>query len=345
MELETKKERLIYISAMQVIGILLVFLGHATRIFPKWAFFYSPVRSDFMHGLNMIIYSFHMPLFVFISGFLMANSFLNSNRTVFQYIGERFKRLIVPFYLFGIFWNIPVWKLGNIYPNVKLFDKIHYILQGMNSGHLWFLAMLFCLTVIFVVIEKLILKKCHVLFGLLIFLPVYFLNIHGKFNYYYIFRVNVYIIYFYLGYLCFYYQKELFTFIEKNYLKILLAAGVLWGVFETQLVNSGQLYKVEYLSVAVLSVFLILTISKLLESKCGECLAKSYWFNFVSINCFLLYVFHEPIMFAILRFIHYGKGLVPIETVLICFFETFVLSYLCVITYNKVASLIKTKIS
>lgn len=346
--MECKKdvtERLLYISVMQVIGILLVFLGHATRIFPKWAFFYSPVRSDFMHALNMVIYSFHMPLFVFISGFLMAKSLINSDRTVLSFIIGRFKRLIIPFYLFGIFWNIPVWYLGNIYPNISLENKIKFIFHGMNSGHLWFLAMLFCLTVMFVVIEKLIFKKSHILVGLLIFLPVYFLNIHGKFNYYYIFRVNVYIIYFYLGYLCFCYQREIFAFVEKNYLRLLICAVMLWGILEARLIIWGKLYKIEYLCAATLAILLILIIAKLLENRYANGLSKSYWFNFIAINSFLLYVFHEPIMFAILRFIHYGKGLAPIVTVSICFFGAFFASYLCVISYKKLVSLAKLRFS
>lgn len=345
METKIEKERYLYISAMQVIGILLVFLGHATRIFPKWAFFYSPVRSDFMHGLNMIIYSFHMPLFVFISGFLMANSFINSKRGVFQYVKDRFVRLIIPFYLFAIFWNVPLWHLGNIYTNISLGDKIKFIFQGMNSGHLWFLAMLFCLTVIFVFIEKFILRNTHVLWGILIFLPVYFLNIHGKFNYYYIFRVNVYIIYFYFGYLCFCYKDAILNFIEMNYLKILLCLGTFWGVLETQLVSFGKLYKIEYLSAATLGILLVLTISKLLEGKFAQYLKDSYWFNFIAVNSFLLYVFHEPIMFAILRFINYGKGLAPIETVSICFFGAFFLSYLCVVIYKKITSFLDLRLS
>lgn len=335
------KERLLYISIMQVIAITLVFIGHSVRIFPKWAFFYSPVHSTLMQSINFIIYSFHMPLFVFISGFLLANSFSKPYRTVFQYIIGRFKRLIIPFYLFAIFWNIPLWSLANIYPDITLHDKILFILKGMNCGHLWFLAMLFCLTVIFLVIERLILKKSHVLLGLLIFIPVYFFNIHGKNDYYQIFRVNKYLIYFYLGYLCFSYRTEIFQFIEKYCLKIIFLCSLIWISLEAQLIFRGGLNQCCSLIDAIMAIILILVISKWFEEKYKNYLLNNYLFNFISTNAFLLYAFHEPIMFNILRLIKYGKDLAPLLTTSICFWGTFALSYLCVVAYNKVIHTIK----
>ena len=324
---------------MQVIAIILVFIGHSTRIFPKWAFFYSPVRSDLMHNINIIIYSFHMALFVFISGFLFANSFSSSNITISQYIKKRFKRLIIPFYLFGIFWNIPIWKLGNVYPDFTVIQKIKFIFLGMNNGHLWFLAMLFCLTTIFLLIERLILKKTNIFWGLLIFIPVYFLNVHGKNSYYQIFRVNLFITYFYIGYLCFYYRNIIIPFIEQNYLKISVILSIIWILLEAKLVYAGSLDKSFSLITAIVAILLIFSTAKLIENRYENYLTNAKWFNFIAGNSFLLYIFHEPIMFAILRFIKYGKGLIPIETVLICFIGTSILTYIFVLIYKKFVNL------
>lgn len=325
-------------------AILLVFIGHSVRIFPKWtgAGLYSPVHSIMMQSISYIIYTFHMPIFVFISGFLMANSFFGSDRTIFEYVKGRFNRLIIPFYLFGIFWNVPMWTLGGIYLNIPLITKIQLILKGMNNGHLWFLAMLFCLTLIFIAIERLILKKTHVLFGFFIFAPVYFFNITGEHNYYYIYRVNKYIIYYYLGYLFFRYRKEVFGFIEKYSLKIFSLSALVWINMEMKLLLKSSLNQFCLLITAFVAIVCILIICKFLEKRYGNSLSNSYMFNFISINSFLLYAFHEPIMFNILKLIHYGKDFAPLVTVLICFFGTFSLAYLCVITYNKIADKIKT---
>lgn len=80
------KNRVAYLSTARVIGILLVVLGHS---YP----FNVPI-SQGLEFLRSFIYSFHMPLFVFISGFLAAKS----SRTPKDYILGRAKKLLPPLF-------------------------------------------------------------------------------------------------------------------------------------------------------------------------------------------------------------------------------------------------------
>ena len=77
-------KRIEYLDIAKGIGILLVVLGHND----------FEVISVFVQRL---IYSFHMPLFFFLSGY-----FLNAAIPFFEFVKKRFNSLLKP-YLFTIF--------------------------------------------------------------------------------------------------------------------------------------------------------------------------------------------------------------------------------------------------
>lgn len=89
----TETKYLKYISYLQVIGIILVVSGHSVHMYPDGA---SGVRTLFYRA----IYSFHMPLFIFISGFLMiyTTDLADKPRYIIRkYVKGKIKRLILPF--------------------------------------------------------------------------------------------------------------------------------------------------------------------------------------------------------------------------------------------------------
>lgn len=89
----TEKKHLKYISYLQVIGIILVVAGHSVHLYPDGA---SGVRTLFYRG----VYSFHMPLFLFVSGFLMIYTTGIADRprhNIIKYATGKIKRLILPF--------------------------------------------------------------------------------------------------------------------------------------------------------------------------------------------------------------------------------------------------------
>ena len=73
-------KRIEYIDIARGIGILLVVMGHND----------FAVVSPFLYKL---IYSFHMPLFFFLSGY-----FLNSATGFWPFVKKRFNALLKPFF-------------------------------------------------------------------------------------------------------------------------------------------------------------------------------------------------------------------------------------------------------
>lgn len=72
------------------IGIILVVFGHANRGLYSSGIYISP---EIYHYLDNIIYSFHMPLFFFLSGLFFVSSIKTSLRGYFY--GVRLKMLYI----------------------------------------------------------------------------------------------------------------------------------------------------------------------------------------------------------------------------------------------------------
>jgi fucose 4-O-acetylase-like acetyltransferase len=121
-------KRIEYLDIAKGIGILLVVLGHND----------FAAISPFFH---QVIYSFHIPLFFFLSGY-----FINTSRSFPDYFGKRFHAVLKP-YLFTIlliyFASVSFEKMGfqtAIGRTLKaLYGSINYI----DWAQLWFLPNLF----------------------------------------------------------------------------------------------------------------------------------------------------------------------------------------------------------
>ena len=64
--------RCIELDIMKFWGILLVVLGHVCNMYLPNGLIHPAVPSDLIGYISLYIYSFHMPLFVFVSGSVYA---------------------------------------------------------------------------------------------------------------------------------------------------------------------------------------------------------------------------------------------------------------------------------
>lgn len=136
------------------LGILLVVLGHIPTL---------PTE------IKKIIYSFHMPLFFFISGYLYNEAKYNSWTTT-NFVKSRIKKFIVPYFIMGF---ICFALFGVLYPIIANGFSIEYLKQAAKyliglfyswgspnfmawSSPLWFLTCIFIAEIIL----YLVLKNC-----------------------------------------------------------------------------------------------------------------------------------------------------------------------------------------
>lgn len=168
-----KKERLY--EDIRVFCTVLVVIGHCTSLYL--------INKNGVQNLNFltsieklteivkkIIYSFHMPLFVSLSGAVFSITIYKQKELSF-FIVKKFKRLFVPFIIVGIFILLPVRLLTGYYCegfNYKII--IHDYLFAYDINYLWYLIMLFELEIIFYLIYRYRKKYCLKNFWLLIIL-------------------------------------------------------------------------------------------------------------------------------------------------------------------------------
>lgn len=133
------------ISMMSLVGIILVVFGHSG--------FEEPIIMEKLKVVHNWIYSFHMPLFFFISGFLFA--FTNKDLTNIDYtsfIKKKFNRLYIPYIVLGLIIFGIKYFLSNFSHIDRTFSLENFFMMfiaphwtASTMGYLWYIATLFFL--------------------------------------------------------------------------------------------------------------------------------------------------------------------------------------------------------
>ncbi|MEW5744173.1 MAG: acyltransferase [Nitrospirota bacterium] len=141
------RQRLPHITNLQNFAIFLVVLGHCTPT-NNWR-----LVPPFMMWLIKVIYSFHLPLFMFISGFLFMYSWRGRSIDYVDFIYKKIKRLLLPYLVFSTL----AFLLKNAFSQYAI-RKISFTLDSYLAGifypednpmiNLWFLPTLFIIFLI-----------------------------------------------------------------------------------------------------------------------------------------------------------------------------------------------------
>lgn len=244
------KERYNELDLMKGIGIILVYLGHSFNL-------KGLVGNSIYSYLWNTIYSFHMPLFFLISGFLMNNG---KDIQLKKYYTHKIKRILVPYFFINLIDFFP----RTLFPNLvnSKFDIMRVFFYGTKIT--WFIYTLFMIFMIFPFLEKCILKKDrYYLFGIILILVNYF-KVFSKIE---IFSINVvvgYLLYFYIGYTIrpIYKNKVVNGVWNKNI--IFLMFGVIFLVFSYKSFYSNYFNSIIF---ALMGILLTLNISLRIKEK------------------------------------------------------------------------------
>lgn len=98
--------------------------------------------------MTHLIYSFHMPLYMCVTGMVYGLCVFDlgkyrNGRVAF--LGNKAKRLLIPYLCVGLFYVAPVMCLLKFTEQSYLQYCIKGIILGGDSRHLWFISTLFCL--------------------------------------------------------------------------------------------------------------------------------------------------------------------------------------------------------
>lgn len=120
-----------FISYLQIIGIILVVLGHSFHEYP-----------DGMYGNSFIvyrlIYTFHMPLFLFVSGFLLlyTTEICRSDHTFSGFALQKAKRLLLPMVVLTAVTFVPRCLLSDMADETMELNARNFFLSFFDLSHL-----------------------------------------------------------------------------------------------------------------------------------------------------------------------------------------------------------------
>ena len=141
------KNKIEFIAAARCIGILLVVFGHS---YP-----FDVYISPCLWKIKDFIYTFHMPLFLFLSGYLLSFN----TRPAGSYIRRRGVRLLVPYFVLSVIAFVPKVLLQQFLNDSVEFSvwyliKTELVPRDNVWGHFWYIPVAFFLSCFGVMILK-----------------------------------------------------------------------------------------------------------------------------------------------------------------------------------------------
>ncbi len=129
------------ITMAKGIGILCVVLGHAIK--------QTGVDNNLWNTLVQVIYSFHMPLFFVLSGFVSVKILSLERKDFGGYIKSRAVRLLIPYVVVGILYMPLKYVLSQYARKPYDFANSWRLILGDNPNTtMWFLYILFWVSVL-----------------------------------------------------------------------------------------------------------------------------------------------------------------------------------------------------
>ena len=128
-------KRIIGIDVMQGIAMVLVVLGHHRFPFmPEWY-----MRMFYW------IYTFHMPLFIFISGFLVRYSYkgVHGWSEYSSYIGKRVRKFVPPYLIVGTICTLMAWNFKDMGALLTSWANLIIAPKQSEVTFLWYIYLLF----------------------------------------------------------------------------------------------------------------------------------------------------------------------------------------------------------
>jgi fucose 4-O-acetylase-like acetyltransferase len=270
------ESRLTYIDITRGICIILVVIGHTV----------PPGSPEWYVAVHDIIYCFHMPLFMYVSGFV--HRYFQKPIPYRLFIAKKFKRLMMPYFLVSIL--IICIKLvverGLYLENPVGLSAFYKMLYLPSAGvFLWFVYVLFMIFLIIPYFNTN--RKINILLVMsfiLLLLPAEFTNL------YFILQFKAHLFYFALGcFTCQYSSKLKEQTVLPIWIKILVF-GILYMYIATDSITlplfSAQIVKA---ILAITGIAVILDISRRIDSKMAT--LKSIFIR-LAVYSYTIYLFH-----------------------------------------------------
>ena len=161
------RQRSVYIDSLKAFAIITVIVGHCIQYGSGLK--YLNERLFFSNPIFKFIYSFHMPLFMLLSGYLFADS-VNKNDYILS-LKAKFRQLIIPLFSWSfvtLFITLVKSSIGTVKQHITILWCIQTFIEAFFSGP-WFLWAVWWCSLI-VIISKRFFKNSIIIYILVFIL-------------------------------------------------------------------------------------------------------------------------------------------------------------------------------
>lgn len=300
-----KNQELQQVNALKTIMMFLVVIYHSLLACCRngWGGI-----NDSLQGRTLINYiagwlnMLHIEFFTFASGYLfyMLRYEMGRYNTPKEDLKNRFKRLMVPFFVVSIFWAIPAQLLAYGFSWSIILKG--FVLQA-SPAQLWFLPMLFLLYIFFYFCSDYIIEMPIWAFCggyAVIYVCKIWISNYIPLGVFQISTVIEYSLYYYLGFRL--RQNEAWIpSIRKVLCICAIAAATAFGylvAIEIEDVSIGTFLEIIRPAVCAIQVLAVIGLGKVVKV---DRLIDKWWFKQFSINSMGIYLFHQQILYAEMR--------------------------------------------
>ena len=324
-------ERTKWIDQAKGLGIVLVVLGHACV--PSLV-----AISGFAEKLYLFIYLFHMPVFMYLSGYAFFH--FSRKYSLSAFVQRKAMAVLKPYFFYVVamylfFWSIHTFSIfkftfvDNTQFSMKNILKDIILCNGTVDKHLWYIYLLFFISIASYIIDQSVVIKwflvalCAMIGPLLLSknLPT-------------ICNLPYYLPFFFLG------KLDLYSSIKKisekfrfGFFIAYIIGGAIYACNIQSLKNFGLgLAYIKYIAGYIGIVFFLVIIS-FIEKK-----EISKWFCCLGEKSFVIYLLHQPIIVSGTALLSYKLIHNPIVSITISTFVGVVTPVLLEKMYRKVGS-------
>lgn len=216
-----------YITFLQSLAVFLVIVGHSVPAVNE-----GNTSDSFIILLHDIIYSFHMPLFFVLSGFLLLNSLYRNSKNIInfkEFFKNKLKRLMLPYFVIGTIAYLLKAFLFNRFAYRPVENTFGFYLKSLiypwdnPNISLWFLPTIFIILITgYFVIKNIKPTKKYLP---TIFLSSLLISVLSKYTNIFVLNfsgVLYYFFYFILGFVIYEFREKIFSVLENTKIICLL---------------------------------------------------------------------------------------------------------------------------
>lgn len=238
-------------NILRGIAILLVVIGHS---FPD-----NFNGSEVYKYIHKFIYSFHMPVFFFISGFFSLKIF-NDKFIYKDFIKEKFKRIVVPYISFSLMASVIIVVISHFFnDNINFRNIIYGIFINPYENpmmSLWYIYTLFMIFIFVATFRNQNIKTMIYITVLMAILPL-----GSVFNAFTIKSICRNILYFYIGIIARKNYRYIKNYLDKKQTNLIIIVLII-NLLLLNLVNSSELVsKFIFIATSFIGIIVLLIIS------------------------------------------------------------------------------------